>query len=274
MSTSDNNNEKVDDLPDGAAQTTRVARNIARSAVAQASLARATQLARIALAFGRVGRATRHDDGVRVESDTDHTVMLGLVACELAPPHLDRGHIAIFALVHDLAEVYAGDTQTLTITPEQMAAKRAREDAARVRLCNELGPSSWIANALAVYEQQRLPEARFVRLMDKVLPKLTHALNRCAAALPLTDRNGFSEAHTRQYNALRLEYPDFPAVLDLLAVSMAHAEAQWPETPPTDLAAPNTQQALPFIDMDEAMRRHAAHASNCDGACFDQAAKR
>jgi len=192
-------------------------------------LERAMRLAQISLAFGRVERATRHEDGVRVETDTDHTVMLGLVACELAPPSLDRAKVAAFAIVHDLTEVYAGDTQTLTITPEGMAAKHAREDAARTRLAGELGEGSWIAETLAVYEVQREPEARFVRLLDKVLPKLTHAFNGCAAALPLTDRAGFVEAHDRQHRKLSEEYPEFPEVLELLRLSMRHAEEQWPE---------------------------------------------
>ena len=187
----------------------------------------ALSLARISLAFGRVERATRHEDGVRVETDTDHAVMLGLVACELAPAGLDRAKIAAFALVHDLAEVYAGDTQTLTITSEGMAAKHAREEAARSRLAGELGEGSWIAQTLRVYEAQREPEARFVRLMDKVLPKLTHAFNGCVAALPLTDLAGFVAAHDRQLLKLSGEYPEFPEVHELLRISMRHAEECW-----------------------------------------------
>jgi 5'-deoxynucleotidase YfbR-like HD superfamily hydrolase len=79
-------------------------------------VARALRLARISLAFGRVERATKHEDGVRPETDTDHTVMLGFVACELAPQRLRRPLVAAYSMVHDMKEVYAGDTQTLTIT--------------------------------------------------------------------------------------------------------------------------------------------------------------
>ncbi len=188
---------------------------------------RALRLARISLAFGRVERVTRHEDGVRPETDTDHTVMLGLVACESAPSHLDRAKVAAFALVHDLVEVYAGDTQTLVISPEGAAAKRVREDVARVRLVTELGEGSWLAEILTTYEQQREPEARFVRLLDKVLPKLTHAFNGCAAALPLTDQSGFVDAHTRQLQRFQEEYPEFPEALELLRSSMLHAEECW-----------------------------------------------
>lgn len=193
-------------------------------------LSRALTLARIALAFGRVERATLHEDGKRPETDTDHTVMLGLVACELAPPGLDRARIAAFALVHDLAEVYAGDTQTLVVTPASLAAKKARETAALARLATELGEGSWLAELLATYEEQREPEARFVRVIDKVLPKLTHAFNGCAAAQALTDRAGFDAAHARQFQTLAAEYPEFPEALELLRASMAHAEARWHES--------------------------------------------
>ena len=74
-------------------------------------------LGRLALRFGRVDRITYHDDGVTAESDTDHTVMLGLIACAFAAAHLpdlDVGLIAEFAPVHDLVEVYAGDTPPCT----------------------------------------------------------------------------------------------------------------------------------------------------------------
>ena len=188
---------------------------------------KAAMLARTALAFGRIERATRHEDGVRPETDTDHTVMLGLIAGELAPPGLDRGLVAAFALVHDLPEVYAGDAQTLVISPEALAAKYAREAAARTRLGDELGEGSWLAGLLVRYEQQREPEARFVRLLDKVLPKLLHAFNGCAAALPLTDHAGLVASHAEQLQRLRAEYTEFPEALDLLRATMLYAENCW-----------------------------------------------
>lgn len=72
-------------------------------------------LGRLALLFGRVNRITKHDDGMTLESDTDHTIMLSLLACAFASkymPDLDIGRVAQFALVHDLVEAYAGDTAT------------------------------------------------------------------------------------------------------------------------------------------------------------------
>lgn len=142
-------------------------------------------LARLALQFGQIDRtAVYHPDGVTPESDTDHTVMLGWAACSLAArcyPHLDLGLIAQFALVHDAPEVYAGDTQTLRIDAEGRAAKAAREAAAIDRLDDEFGDRlPWFPEAIRLYEAQQLPEARFVRGLDKVLPKLVHLLDGCA----------------------------------------------------------------------------------------------
>lgn len=225
------------------------------------ALDRALNLARLSLMFGRVDRATRHEDGGRPETDTDHTVMLGLVACELAPANLDRARIATFALVHDLVEVYSGDTQTLVISPDAMAAKHEREAAARVRLVAELGDGSWLAGLLATYEQQREPEARFVRLIDKVLPKLTHAFNGCAAARALTDRAGFDDAHARQFQQYAERYSEFPEALGLLRSAMRHAEECWPASEATchtdeftaiearaAAALPSTDDALALAD--------------------------
>lgn len=190
------------------------------------------QIARIALAFGRIERATRHEDGRRPETDSDHACMLGLLACEIAPRGLDRGLVAAYALVHNLPEVYAGDEQTLVISPAAAEAKRAREADALRRLGGELGRGSWLADLMGSYELQRVPEARFVRLVDKVLPKLTHLLNGCAAALPLTDRAGFVASQAAQLRQYEEEYPEFPGALALLRAAMLHAEACWPREPP------------------------------------------
>lgn len=211
------------------------------------TLSRALMLARVALRFARVERSTRHEDGVRVETDTDHTVMLALVACELAPAGLDRAKIAAFAVVHDLVEVYAGDAQTMVISAEARAAKKDREDAARARLVADLGDGSWIAETLVAYEEQRAAEARFVRLTDKILPNLTHALNGCVAAMSITDRAGFSDARARQLRELASEYPEFPEALELLRASMLQAEACWAQQ-----AEPASSAALrAAMDIDE-----------------------
>lgn len=182
-------------------------------------------LAELALRFGRVDRITAHPDGKRLESDTDHTVMLGLVACafaDLMPTpfwtnRLDLGKIAQFALVHDLVEAYAGDTPTLQhMEDDAKAAKTAREHAALERIAREFVHLPWIAQTIAQYETQVVREARFVRAMDKLLPKALGILNGCATMRS----NGMTrESLVARYDEQReelLEYAaDFP---DLIAL--------------------------------------------------------
>lgn len=137
-----------------------------------------TGLGRLALAFGLVNRTGVHQLDGTPESDTDHTVMLALVACALAQrlyPELSVGYVAEFALVHDLPEVYAGDTPTLRITSDEREAKRAREDVARRQIAVEFGGVlPWLSETIGEYESGYFAEARFVRAVDKMLPKIVH----------------------------------------------------------------------------------------------------
>lgn len=142
-------------------------------------------LGRLALAFGRIDRtAVYHPNSAMPESDTDHTVMLGWVACALAAryfPGLDVGLVAQFALIHDAPEVYAGDTPTLRISTVGRSAKAERERAATDRIHMEFANRlPWFPEMIMSYECQILPEARFVRGLDKVLPKIVHSLDGAA----------------------------------------------------------------------------------------------
>jgi putative hydrolase of HD superfamily len=150
-------------------------------------IAKIVELSQLCLQFARVNRVTYHEDGKRFESDSDHTVMLGIVACAFAEqfePNLDRGLIAQYALVHDFVEVYAGDTCTINATGEQFADKAEREAAALDKLRAQFSVIfPWLIATIESYDSLALPEARFIKTLDKVLPKITHALNKGAALI-------------------------------------------------------------------------------------------
>lgn len=203
---------------------------------------RALRMTTLALAFGRVERATFHEDGKRPETDTDHTVGLAWTACELAARRndlivagevegvvLNVDRVATYCLVHDAVEVLTLDEQTLTLDAAGREAKAAREKAALAALRTMLGPGSWLIRHIEEYEAQATHEARYVRVLDKVMPKLTHILNGCVAAKALTDFAGFLEAHRDQYRRLREDYPEpeLSWVLDLLLQSMIRSEGVW-----------------------------------------------
>lgn len=139
-------------------------------------------LGTFALAFGQIDRVTYYPDGTTPESDTDHTVMLGLIACAFAErfaPALDRGRIAQFALVHDLVEVYAGDTVMGRImSEEELRTKEEREHESLVRIRSEFDAQlPWLGETIDAYERRDTSEAKFVKTIDKVLPKITNILN-------------------------------------------------------------------------------------------------
>lgn len=194
-----------------------------------------TRIADLTLRLGRVDRATLHPDGIRAESDTDHTVMLGMIACSLACDAwtgplswLDLGLLAQLALVHDLVEAYAGDTNTTGgLTAEQAADKEAREAAALLRIQGEYPAHHWIPSAIGMYEAQKCPEARFLRYLDKILPKLTHTLNRNAAIRRTGhDADWLAARHREQGDKLRAKYPEFADVLGpLFDQACAESEA-------------------------------------------------
>ncbi|MCW1888461.1 MAG: HD domain-containing protein [Candidatus Moranbacteria bacterium] len=117
------------------------------------------------------------------ESDTDHSFLLGILAASIAHkfyPTLDIGKITSYALVHDLVEVYAGDTVTIISDSSQKIDKQEREALALKRIKKEFDDTfSWIGNSIESYEKQDTPEARFIRVVDKLLPGLGHIQTDC-----------------------------------------------------------------------------------------------
>jgi putative hydrolase of HD superfamily len=144
------------------------------------------EIASLILDFGKVDRQTLHQDGVRAETDTDHTVMLGVLGASIAHklyPDLDLGLVTQFALVHDLVEVHAGDTDTLRgVSDEFFKAKEKRELEALHKIKAELGVEfRWIHETIEKYEKLDTKEARFIKVLDKIMPKLTVVLNKAAS---------------------------------------------------------------------------------------------
>lgn len=146
------------------------------------------------------------------ESVTDHTVALGWLAVAVCPARMDPAKVALFATVHDLLEAVTGDTNTLTATPAERAAKDAAETAALLALRGRIPHP--LLSAVADYEEQTVPEARFVKVLDKTVPKLCHLLNmrHLAAMMPRAELAAFL---ANQSARLRADYPDQPEALAL-----------------------------------------------------------
>ena len=136
------------------------------------------ELGGMLLAFAKVNRRTYLDPERTPESDTDHTVMLAIMACAVAQqlhPDYDLGKVAQYALVHDLVEVYAGDVNTINFLTIDQAAKDAAEAAALQKIKDQFGTHfPWIHETIEAYESLRDPEARFIKTLDKLTPAVAH----------------------------------------------------------------------------------------------------
>lgn len=174
------------------------------------------RLADMCLNFAKTNRATLHQDGVRPESDTDHTFMLSLIGCSLASQiykDLNIGKIAQYAIVHDLVEVYAGDTDTVNITEETKKLKEKREHEAFIKIKNDFQfVYPWIHETIEEYESQLSKEARYIKMLDKLMSEMTNILNGCAY---FEDKN-HTEGHLKsKLQRLENKISEFPELLDL-----------------------------------------------------------
>jgi 5'-deoxynucleotidase YfbR-like HD superfamily hydrolase len=207
------------------------------------------RLASLALDFGRVNRVTAHQDGLTPESDTDHTVMLSLIACALAEEvnkgceladsltlqrsaPLDVGLVAQYALVHDLVEVKTGDVSTLNISDQAREYKHRRELEALRELYVEFRDWPWLGQRLSEYESLASPEARFVKVLDKVMPKLTQILNHGSAARrQLSDLREYIGLNDQQQQSIASTYgadqPEARKILQIVCDEISKHVEKW-----------------------------------------------
>lgn len=172
----------------------------------------------LALKFSEVNRTGVQLHTGESESDTDHTVMLGWVACSFAAkyyPGLDLGLVAQFALVHDAPEVYAGDVLSLGMDNETAIKKQQDEAKAIERIDSELTDYKWLPEVLKKYEAQILQEARFVRAIDKVLPKIVAWINDYQWHMENRTWQELSEQLNRQFLQIRNYAGEFTELIEL-----------------------------------------------------------
>lgn len=114
----------------------------------------------------------------RFENDAEHSFLLATLGCAIAQQlntTLDLGKVSQYALVHDLVEVYAGDT-TIWATVEEHASKTRREEAALKQIEKQFGKQfPWIDQTIKKYELFDDTESCFVYALDKIIPYIVMA---------------------------------------------------------------------------------------------------
>ncbi|WP_370617824.1 HD domain-containing protein [Mumia sp. Pv 4-285] len=115
----------------------------------------------------------------RRENDAEHSWHLALMVvllAEYADAPIDVGHAVKLVVVHDLVEVYAGDSPVYD--PQAVLDQQAREEAAADRLFSLLpaDQAREIRELWDEFEAGATPEARFGKGIDRLQPMLLNWL--------------------------------------------------------------------------------------------------
>jgi putative hydrolase of HD superfamily len=117
----------------------------------------------------------------RRENDAEHSWHLALMAAVLAEhadEEIDVGRVILLVVVHDLVEIYAGDT--FLYDDAMVASQVERETAAAGRLFGLLPPdqAAWMRALWDEFEARQTPESRFAKAMDRLEPMLLNWMAR------------------------------------------------------------------------------------------------
>ena len=172
---------------------------------------------------------THHPDG-RAENVSEHSHMLSKIAPEIAAemyPELDRGLIALYTSAHDDVEAYVLDTATDKIDAQGRIDKAQREARGLEQLLKEHAHMPAYCRTVHEYEAQQIPEARFVRVVDKITVLLIHIPN---AGKIIQENYTFDQALENTRNtAQRLlnEYPEYEELIALRTELSHHLAHQY-----------------------------------------------
>lgn len=123
----------------------------------------------------QVLRQTTLTDRSRQENSAEHSwhlAMMALVLAEYAPPETDILHAVKLLLIHDLVEIYAGDTFCYNVLGNQDKAEREQRAANRLYglLPDEQGME--LRALWEEFEEQNTPAALFATALDRLQPLL------------------------------------------------------------------------------------------------------
>ena len=149
--------------------------------------------------FKTVYRAAYLADHSRQESDAEHTwhmALFALLLCQETDLALDIVHVLELILIHDLVEVYAGDTYVHSTEDRILAATREQDAAERLFSLLPDDLKDLLYGWWTEFEHGLTLEARFARAMDRLQG---FAQNIFAGGRVWQER-GITEAMTRIVN--------------------------------------------------------------------------
>lgn len=114
-------------------------------------------------------------DDSRHESVAEHCWHLSLLAILLepyAPPEIDRVHVRDLITIHDLVEVYAGDSWFYSDATQHDIATREAASATRLLALLPEHDRERLRPMIDEFQDQQSPEARYARALDVLHPMI------------------------------------------------------------------------------------------------------
>lgn len=167
----------------------------------------------------------------RNETDAEHIFTLAMIA--LTINHrlqfgLDSGKLALYALIHDLVEAYAGDI-SVRAGEAELAQKAENERVAFEQISARYAQTApWIAPLIHNYENRVDDEAKFIYAVDKHMGGLTRLAadgERIEEYYPHTDGSHYKLVVERLRQKVTL-YPELLEFFDELHEQLDVVRAQ------------------------------------------------
>ncbi len=123
--------------------------------------------------FQEVIRVARPPFRERFENDAEHSYQLAMVAWFLIEQDklkLNKELCFMYALAHDLVEVYAGDS--FTFDKKIAESKHKREKEALQKIKKRFVSFKMLGKIIEQYEKREDEESKFVYALDKLIPPI------------------------------------------------------------------------------------------------------
>lgn len=128
----------------------------------------------------KILRRTKHIGGGAYENDAEHSFHIATMAMvfhSYCKEETDLGHTIKILLVHDLVEIYAGDTFCYDVEGNKDKAKREMEAAKKLYGILPKEKGEMFFNLWREFEEMKTPESKFANAMDRMQPLLNNLKN-------------------------------------------------------------------------------------------------
>jgi putative hydrolase of HD superfamily len=120
-------------------------------------------------------------DSSRRENSAEHSWHMAMMAMTLAehcPEGLDVNRTIRMALVHDIAEIDAGDVSVYLRQSDPAIAERERLGAKRIFGLLPQDQAQELLDLLSEFDESKTPESRFARALDRLMPLVHNYVTR------------------------------------------------------------------------------------------------